>query len=222
MKAVFCDFDGTISESDLIVSIARAFAPAAAAAVLPAVAAGALTVRAAVDAMIGAVPAAAFGRVRAFALAAVKIRPGFPEFVSLCADRGWPLFVVSGGFDFFVEPALAPYAGRLECFTNRVGERDGRLRVVWPHPCDELCANRGGCGLCKPALLRRLAPPGALRVLVGDGVTDLPAARAADFIFARDRLLAECRRLGLAHAPFDTFCDIVSRLKDCERGGASS
>lgn len=58
-----------------------------------------------------------------------------------------------------------------------------------------------------------------LIVFIGDGVSDLPAAREADVLFARRglRLEEHCREHGIAYTPFDTFADIqreIQRIKE--------
>ena len=48
---------------------------------------------------------------------------------------------------------------------------------------------------------------------VGDGVTDLCPARKADLVFARSRLLEECRAEGLPHVELRDFSDVVTELE---------
>ncbi|MCL6549103.1 MAG: MtnX-like HAD-IB family phosphatase [Alicyclobacillus sp.] len=194
----------------MIARIMMAFAPEEAAPLIEEVTARRMTVREGVERMFQLIPSERFPEVVRFARDHTRIRDGFGEFVSLCAQRGWLLAVVSGGFDFFVRPALAPFGDQVQVFCNEIDATGPRLRVVWSHPCDELCS--GGCGLCKPAVMRRFEGEVARSVVIGDGVTDMQAAQLADWVFARDQLLAECRRTGLAHTPFETFHDIVREL----------
>ncbi|GGJ06811.1 2-hydroxy-3-keto-5-methylthiopentenyl-1-phosphate phosphatase [Alicyclobacillus cellulosilyticus] len=215
--AIFCDFDGTISENDMIVQIMRRFVPAEAEPLIQAVTERRMSVAEGVGRMFALIPSVRFPEVARFARETVRIRAGFAEFVAFCAARGWPLSVVSGGFDFFVDPALAPYRDKLRVFRNHIDTSGERLRVVWSEPCDELCD--GGCGLCKPSVLRRYGQGAARRIVIGDGVTDLKAARMADFVFARAGLLRACAEEGLPHAAFDDFHDIVRGLTELARGG---
>ena len=55
-----------------------------------------------------------------------------------------------------------------------------------------------------------------LIVFIGDGVSDLPAAREADVLFARRGLRLEeyCQENKIAYIPFDTFADIQQKLED--------
>ncbi|WP_026974390.1 MtnX-like HAD-IB family phosphatase [Alicyclobacillus contaminans] len=205
--AFYCDFDGTIAERDMIGVLVRRFAPPEALDIVQDVNAKRRTVKDGVEAMFRMTAASVYPQMVEYVREHTVLRPGFAEFVERCRTAGWRLTVVSGGFDFFVVPALAPFADTVAVYCNRLVEENGHLQVVWRVPCDETC--EGGCGLCKPAVIRRTRRPGERLVVVGDGVTDVKQAQLADFVFARDKLLAECQRLHLPHASFDTFYDIL-------------
>lgn len=55
-----------------------------------------------------------------------------------------------------------------------------------------------------------------LIVFIGDGVSDLPAAREADVLFARRGLHLEeyCQEHDIPYIPFDTFADIKKKLQE--------
>ena len=55
-----------------------------------------------------------------------------------------------------------------------------------------------------------------LIVFIGDGVSDLPAARQADVLFARRGLRLEeyCQENSIPYIPFDTFADIQKKLQE--------
>lgn len=206
--AVFSDFDGTIAEKDMIGRILMQFYPKQAEPIIEQVNRREIGIRSGVEQLFALIPSAKFAEVRDFAVESTRLRQGFGEFVEYTQKADIPLKVVSGGFDFFVEPALAQFASKLEIYCNQIDASEEFLKVVWSHPCDETCSR--DCGLCKPTILHRFKPEFPYQVLIGDGVTDLAAALEADFVFARDRLLAQCQRQGLRHAPFDTFYDIIN------------
>lgn len=58
-----------------------------------------------------------------------------------------------------------------------------------------------------------------LIVFIGDGVSDLAAAREADVLFARRGLRLEeyCRENGITYTPFDTFSDIKKEIEAISR-----
>jgi len=207
---VFCDFDGTISERDIIVSMGRAFGGPTAAAVIDSVQRREMSVRAGVEAMFCNIPSNRFAEVVSYARARTVIREGFYEFVEASLQRGWMFAVVSGGFDFFVDPVVAQYGSELQVFCNHIDTSGPTLRVEWSVACDDTCD--GGCGLCKPTVLRRFRADMAAQVVIGDGVTDFKAARLADYVFARDGLQRACDEAGIAYTAFETFSGIAEKI----------
>lgn len=248
---IFCDFDGTISERDLITTLAVAFAGDEAQAIIDQVNGHRLTVKEGVTQMFAMIPSHRYPELVAFARARTVIRAGFDRFVREAIQRGWQFSIVSGGFDFFVDPVAAPYQPDLQVFCNRLRHDGPFLKVEWGVECDANC--EGGCGLCKPTVMRQAqhgwqaraagaAKPGALgkgldareqeragldslgkrlahpdkpfQVVIGDGVTDLKAARLADAVFARSRLADACEREGIAMTRFEDFSGIAGQIAE--------
>lgn len=209
--AFYCDFDGTISETDLIVRIVKKFAPPQTQSIVDCVLAGTLTVQSGVAAMFATIPSYRLKEVIDYARETTRVRPSFTPFVRFLAEKHWPLTVVSGGFDFFVEPALDEVRSYVDVACNRIDASGTHLRIVWHTPCDVDC--EGGCGLCKPTVIRQRSTPGTKNIVIGDGVTDLKAARLADYVFARDQLERVCQAESIAHARFDTFDDIARAIE---------
>jgi len=208
---LFCDFDGTIAVADMLTAIMTEFAAPASEPIIKRIVAGEIDIKRGVQQLFGLLPSSAFPAVREFAVERVVLRPGFPRFVALCRDRGWRLVVVSGGFDFFVEPSLKPFREDLTLYCNSLDLSGPTMRVIWNVPCDEACV--GGCGLCKPSVMRLYQGRVATRIVIGDGVTDARAAQQADFVFARDRLQRLCEEENMAHMGFDTFDEIADELE---------
>jgi len=211
MYAFFCDFDGTISETDMIVRIVTHFAPTQTKPIVDRVVSREITVQAGVEAMFAKIRSEQYPEVVAFAREMTRIRQGFAAFVQYTAARAWPFTVVSGGFDFFVEPALADVRDLVNVACNRIDSSGRHLRVVWHTICDATCD--GGCGLCKPTVLRRNDTPFVKQIVIGDGVTDVKAARLADYVFARDQLEKICVEENIPHTRFDTFTDIERAIE---------
>jgi 2-hydroxy-3-keto-5-methylthiopentenyl-1-phosphate phosphatase len=130
---------------------------------------------------------------------------------------GMPFYVVSNGLDSFIRPVLGDRVSDRYLYANRAVWRGPRLAVEWPYPCSPvLCA--ADCGLCKPTVMRWLTPPGQQSVLVGDGVTDMAAARRADVVIARDRLAEQMTAVGKPFYPFDDFHDVAAILESLAGG----
>ncbi|MDI3328492.1 MAG: MtnX-like HAD-IB family phosphatase [Alicyclobacillaceae bacterium] len=218
---VVCDFDGTITERDMIVSIMERFAPPEWEALGKAVVERRMSVREGVGRMFALLPSSRREEIVDFALKTARIRPGFPEFLAAAWRAGLEFYVVSGGIDLFVLPILSPFRLDGKIYCNRAAFDEERIRIEWPHPCGPGC--KGDCGLCKPTIMEGFG--GAWTVLVGDGVTDFLAAERADLVVARDGLLRRCLELGRPAASFETFYEVrdaVLAAWDAVRAGRSA
>jgi 2-hydroxy-3-keto-5-methylthiopentenyl-1-phosphate phosphatase len=139
------------------------------------------------------------------------IRPGFAEFVQFTKEQNIEFYIVSGGMDFFVYPLLGGVVEEQKVYCNATDFSDTHIQVNWIHSCDEHCETK--CGLCKPSLIRKLGRENSLKIVIGDSITDVQAAKLADKVFARDFLITKCEELGIAYTPFTTFYDIQAELK---------
>ncbi|WP_018130251.1 2-hydroxy-3-keto-5-methylthiopentenyl-1-phosphate phosphatase [Effusibacillus pohliae] len=212
---VFCDFDGTITERDMIISLMEAFAPAGWEAIKDDILSQRISVQEGVGKLFSLIPSAKRRELVRYVLETARIREGFAEFVAYCEENGIALLVTSGGIDFFVEPILQPYRKLDRVYCNRADFSGETIRIVWPHGCDELCD--GGCGLCKPSIVRKYPAAHFTRVVVGDSVTDLKAARLADLVIARSLLLQKCVEEGLPHESFADFSDVLESIKRLQK-----
>lgn len=211
---LFCDFDGTITETDNIIAIMKKFAPPAWEPIKEDILAQRQSVRSGVGQMFAMLPVALKEEIIQFVQEHASIRPGFAEFVQFAKAEGVPLYIVSGGIDFFVYPMLDGYVNRDNIYCNASDFSGETIRILWPYRCDETCQN--DCGLCKPSILKQFPSERYHRIVIGDSITDLAAAKQADQVFARDFLAQKCEELGIAYTPFTTFYDIVETLRHKE------
>lgn len=208
---IFCDFDGTITESDNIVAIMRHFKPEGWELLVEQVVSGKISIRNGVGRMFELLPAASRDEVAQFVFDTAKIRAGFPELLAFCKENDIEFLVTSGGIDFFVLPLLEPFPiDKSNIYCNASDFTGERIRIVWPHPCDDHCSN--DCGMCKTTVIRRYPKERYMRFLIGDSVTDFEGAKLADLVFARSHLITKCEQLGLPYVPFETFHDVIRHL----------
>ncbi|CBE70002.1 MAG: 2-hydroxy-3-keto-5-methylthiopentenyl-1-phosphate phosphatase [Candidatus Methylomirabilis oxygeniifera] len=214
---IFCDFDGTAAEQEVIVSLFRAFGPTGWESVRDAIIAGTVSVRDGVGRLFAQIPSSRVPEMVAYALRIATLRSGFHEFLEYCRVHDYQFLLTSGGVDFFIYPILEGILPRDQIYCNGSDSSGPTVRILWPHACDEQC--RADCGMCKPSIMRRFPSERYRRVVVGDGVTDLPAARLADLVIARDLLVIKCREAGIPYEPFETFYDVMAVL---DRTGAEA
>ncbi len=140
----------------------------------------------------------------------LPVRPGLPAFTSWCQAEGMALRLLSEGLDVYIEPILeAAGLSHLPLSCNRAfvdGQAWRILPAVGAVPC-ERCLN------CKGARVREARAAGATQVaMVGNGASDLCAAREADLVLARDHLAAHCERLQIEHVVWRDLGDVERAL----------
>lgn len=216
---IFCDFDGTITERDMIISLMEQFAPEGWGTVKDDILSQTIPIQEGVGRLFSLIPSAKRAELVQYAKEAAKIRGGFADFVAYCKEHAIPFLVTSGGIDFFVGPILMPYKDIERIYCNGSDFSGETIRILWPHGCDDQCD--GGCGLCKPSILRDYPADQYTRVVIGDSVTDLKAARLADLVLARSLLLEKCVEEGLPHESFKDFHDVLDSIKRLQTEGVS-
>src|SRR5918994_3033685 len=98
-RSVVIDFDGTITQDDLLDEIARLFGdPAVYQEVEDGLDAGTMPLREVITREFAPVTAS-LEEVVAWVLDRVRIRPGFADFVRAAQGGGWDVHVVSSGFE---------------------------------------------------------------------------------------------------------------------------
>jgi 2-hydroxy-3-keto-5-methylthiopentenyl-1-phosphate phosphatase len=146
---------------------------------------------------------ASLDEVVEWAVANVRVRPGFADF----ARRHRPL-VVSSGFHELIEPVLAREGVDVEVTANRLDPRPEGWEVVFRN--DETCA---ACG--QPCKRADVAGIGSF-VYVGDGYSDRCVALAASRVLARDGLADYLSARGI---PFEPFTDFYALERSLTGGG---
>jgi 2-hydroxy-3-keto-5-methylthiopentenyl-1-phosphate phosphatase len=211
-RTLVVDFDGTVTEEDLLDTIASTFGdPAVYQEVEDGLHGGRMSLKDVITREFEPVRRPLDEVVR-WELENVRIRPGFRELVKLAEERGWRFAIVSSGFHELIEPILEREGVHVELHANRVDARTDGWRVDWQYGED--C---GSCGeSCKRALAEELAGEQEL-VYIGDGYSDRCAAELADLVFARRGLAEWMDERGLPYEPFEDFFDVTRSLDGARR-----
>jgi 2-hydroxy-3-keto-5-methylthiopentenyl-1-phosphate phosphatase len=211
--AVFCDFDGTITEKDNIIAIMKKFAPPEWELLKDDILSERMSIREGVGRLFSLLPSSKKEEIITYAIENVKIREGFADFVKFLKEQNIPLYIVSGGIDFFVHPILETYGPFAGVYCNVADFSGEYINILWPNACDEQCEN--DCGCCKPSIIRSLKED-FYKVVIGDSVTDLQAAKQADLVIARELLLEKSEEYGLNYREFVTFYDVNKHMSQVE------
>jgi 2-hydroxy-3-keto-5-methylthiopentenyl-1-phosphate phosphatase len=215
-QVIFCDFDGTVTEKDNIVAIMEEFASDGWQPVVEKILNESVSIREGVGELFSRIPSGMREEIIHFVLTRSKIREGFQEFIDFTKAENIPLYIVSGGIDFFVYPVLENKVDPEHIICNGSDFSEKHIKITWPNRCDEHCTN--DCGCCKPSVIRRLQKhfADAEKIVIGDSITDLQASKLADTVFARDYLIEKCEELEIPYTPFETFFDIIHALEQKE------
>lgn len=163
--------------------------------------------------LFAALPCNRKDEITKYVIENARIREGFAEFVEFVRAEEIPLYIVSGGIDFFVYPILERYGPFEGIFCNEADFSGETIKILWPYDCDSNCDN--DCGCCKPSIIRKLSKgENRFNIVIGDSVTDLEAAKQADFVLARDLLKEKCAEWGINHQGFSSFHDCIEAIKN--------
>lgn len=163
----------------------------------------------------------------------LEIDPDFKEFHKFCIAREIPFNVISAGLKPVLRRVLDSFlgeeeSGRISIVANdmefeRQGESDdgqvegeGKWKPVWRH--DTELGHDKALSITEARAEAQLECDDGtipLIVFIGDGVSDLPAAREADVLFARRGLRLEeyCIENKIAYLGFDTFADVKREVE---------
>ncbi len=139
-----------------------------------------------------------------------QLRSGFRELLSFCDNKNIEFVIVSNGLDFYIDIVLNDLglknikviAGKSEFNRNGI-----TVRYIGPSGTELMSGFKETyTGLYKKQ--------GYRVIYIGNGISDIPAARLSYRVFARDDLLTHCSEAGLKCLPFDDMHDIVRGLAD--------
>jgi 2-hydroxy-3-keto-5-methylthiopentenyl-1-phosphate phosphatase len=213
VPAIFCDFDGTITEQDVTDQILSQWAHPSWREVEQLWMRGAIGSRECLERQMSLVKATP--RELNELIDAVPVDPGFAGLYRLAQRRGVPFYVVSDGFDYVIGRVLkriainGEYRNGTHLFSSGLRVKPQRLETFFPHapaPCEH------GCATCKVGIIREHGRGHRPVVFIGDGLSDRWAVEEADLVFARHPLAAHCREKDIACLPFESLREVEQEL----------
>lgn len=227
---LFIDFDGTITQRDVIDALLELYAAPEWMEIEERWRAGQIGSRECLRAQMAFVSASP--RQIDELVDSMEVDEGFLALLDTCATHNVAAHIVSDGFDYCIHRFLR----RSQFDRSRRLMRDvriwsshlepdegGRWIIDFPYfakPCVHDCAT------CKPAVMRTLRRDELAGVFVGDGLSDRYAAQDADIVFARSNLAAYCEEQSIACTVFENLSEVGAALearwgcRDTDPGGS--
>jgi len=137
-------------------------------------------------------------------LLTIDIDEHFKEFLELCKEKDYKVYILSDGYDFCIKTILDRYNIDVPYYSNKL-LYNGNFKIE----CVYKNSSCGNCGTCKTSLMDKLKEPGDQVVYIGDGYSDTCAAKNAHIVFAKGSLLKYCMEKGINAIPYNNFSDII-------------
>ncbi|KAK4168836.1 HAD-like protein [Cladorrhinum sp. PSN259] len=145
----------------------------------------------------------------------LTLDPGFTGFHKFCLGNNIPFHLISAGLKPVLRKVLDEFWGEEESAKINVVANgvevsgQGKWKAIWRDGESGCDSGHDKAKSIKHEVIMRLI------VFIGDGVSDLPAAREADVLFARKGLRLEgfCVEHEIKYTPFDSFQDIQKVLE---------
>lgn len=204
---VQCDFDGTITIGDVSFQILDEFTGTGWRQLFQEYMQGKMTVN--------HFNATAFSRVKAdketlerFVRQKAIIRPGFPELVKTCRERGFRFVIVSNGMMFYIDAILKMLGvNGMEFVAARSNFKPVGIEAWYEGPDGQPLEDG-----FKEAYTREFLKQGYRIIYIGNGASDFAPARLCSRIFSIDNLSASCKEAGVAHTPFSDLHEVAQGL----------
>jgi 2-hydroxy-3-keto-5-methylthiopentenyl-1-phosphate phosphatase len=205
---IYSDFDGTVTKTDIGDALLRHFCGEDLyLRVLDEWQSGSLTAVQCYRKLFAAIPRLTGEMLQDF-LSVHEIDPTFPPFAQWCAQRGYPLLILSDGFDAYIEPLLRRAGVTVDFIANRLVPGENTPTVEFPY-VDPRCPQLANC---KSNHLLLRSRDEDLIVYAGDGSSDFEAAMYADFVFARGELEGWCQEQNISFRRFYSFATVQDAL----------
>src|SRR5258706_6088080 len=142
-------------------------------------------------------------------LRTIPLDPGWPMLRGLLERNDVPFGILSDGVEAFIRTILGQEGQDIPVRSNAIRHSGNKLLLLCPH-FDGMCESRAAH--CKCASADALRMEERWTIYIGDGRSDLCAARKAHVVFAKSVLARELSREDVAYYKFENLADIAAIL----------
>jgi 2-hydroxy-3-keto-5-methylthiopentenyl-1-phosphate phosphatase len=140
----------------------------------------------------------------------IEIDHGFHEFAEYCRKHNIDFYVLSDGFDYYIDRIFKrENLGFIKYYANHLELKDGELIPSFPYEDGSSTTSAN----CKRNHIINHSADSDFTVYIGDGNSDKYTSQYCDFIFAKDDLLKFCEKERITFFPYKNFFDVTIRLE---------
>ncbi len=133
------------------------------------------------------------------------------SFLSFCKQNEIDIFVLSDGFDYYINRILKKYQLQyLPTFSNIAKFEGNSCKPQFPFR-DENCQK---CANCKRNHIINNSGDEDYTIYVGDGFSDVCPVEFCDYVFAKKTLLRYCETYRISYFPYKNFNDVQRKLEE--------
>jgi len=143
---------------------------------------------------------------------AIEIDSTFHEFVKFCSKNKIDSYVLSDGFDYYINRIFKREGlDHIKFYSNNLEiTDDNRFIPHFPY-LDISCLTSANC---KRNHIINHSGDDEYTVFIGDGNSDKYTAQFCDFIFAKADLLKFCEKERITYFPFHDFKDVIVKMEN--------
>ncbi len=209
---IFCDFDGTITTEDTVDKLLQIYADDGWQAIEKLWQEEKIGSRECLQRQIECINNLSQDQLKAF-ISKIEIDPYFINFFKTIRNLDIEFYILSDGFKLLINRILEQNGlYNIPVFSSDMSLKNNKLITKFPYYSDTCCVQ---AGMCKCNVLNSLLN-GKKSIYIGDGKSDACAARYADVLFAKNRLINYCKSNNISHIPFNSFKDVKEMI--FERG----
>lgn len=140
----------------------------------------------------------------------IEIDETFLNFERYCKENDLQLYVLSDGFDFYIDKVFEKHnLSHVNYYSNKLEIINDKLVPSFPY-LDLNCTSSANC---KRNHIIEHSSDDDFTVFIGDGNSDKYTIQFCDFIFAKDDLLRYCEIERISYFPFKDFNDVITRME---------
>lgn len=207
--SIFCDFDGTITTEDTIDKLLSSYATPKWLDIEEQWEKGIIGSKECLRRQIDCINNFSSDMLNDFIMNC-KIDEQFIQFYATTKNNNIEFCIISDGFDALIKGILRKYKlNDIKIYSNSLLIENQKLKTLFPASKIE-CEARSG--LCKCSVLKERGKNKKI-VYIGDGRSDMCAAKHADILYAKGKLASFAKEQGINHVEFRRFNDILADIK---------